>query len=236
MAGKKRKGRMGYDGGAAPHGGFSFHARQQAARGAPPPPTPGFFAPFGPPPSAPQPGAAPGFFAAFGAPPPPPGQTPAPQPAREPSVWERMFGRPAEAPKPSAAPATARAAIPAWVKPRVDPSQFFDLQGLYAYVAQQKTDPSFRVPPGSVGNIALLMVARPARDPAQMLSEVASYFRIPQAELQRHGERAWPNLVEPFLKELERALDMQKPATLPGFFRFDFAQDGSMGLAYYERG
>jgi hypothetical protein len=224
---KKHKGRMGYDGGAAPHGGFSFRDWQQAAqRGAQQPPQP-------------QPPSALSFFAPFGAPPPGaeqmPAPTPAPEPARELQWYEAVFGRPTTVAKPKAAEPT-RPSIPAWVKPRVDPSPFFDLKGLYEYVVQQRVAPGFRVPPGSVGTMQLLMISRPSQDPVKAISEIASYFRIPPAEIQRYGEQAWPALLEPFLKDMAMALDYYKPKEIPGNFVFEFAQDGSLGLSYHERG
>ncbi len=234
MAKKKPKGRMGYNGGgpAAAHpGGFSFWARQQAARQGGQPGGPGpssFFAQFGvPPPPPPMPSPI------YGAQP-PQQQQPAPQPSREPSMWEAMFGRPAEAPKPAAAPAPV--SRPGFVKARVDISRVFDIQGLYAYVVAQKAATSFRVPPGSVGLIPLVMIARPTRDAAQMIAEVAAFFQIPPTEIQRAGAQAWQVLIDPYLREVERALEIQKPKDLPGFFKIDFAEDGSLGLAYYERG
>jgi hypothetical protein len=194
--------------------GFSFHEWQRGQRG-----------------------ENPAFFDVPGAPPPRP-TPPEAAPRRERAIWETLFAPPPSEPRPAAPPPAAPkpAARPAWVRSTVDPAQFFELRGLFDYINKVKRDPSFRVPPGQYAIVPLLQIAAPSRDPTGALYEAAKFLRLPEGEVRRHRpEEAWHHVVEPFVRELERALDAVKPAEIPGFFRFDFAEDGSFGLAYYER-
>jgi len=78
-------------------------------------------------------------------------------------------------------------------------------------------------------------LARPTRDPLQAAVEVGRFFKISDAEVSRHGAQAWQYVIEPFVRELERALNLVKPAELPGSFRFDFGSDGAFALGYVEQ-
>lgn len=163
---------------------------------------------------------------------------PPPRPGEPEAFWMTFFGRPrpleeavpaAPAPRP-AAPPPRQAGQPAWVKPSVDPGQYFDLKGLFDYVRSSRQAPGWR-PPAS---LPLLQVISRTPDPVRAASLAARFFRIPESEVSRYREDAWEFVIEPFVRELERALNVTKPAEIPGAFRFEFAADGSYGLAYYE--
>lgn len=198
----------------------------------PPQQPPSIFAPFAPRGAEPPPPPPP--------PPPPRGEpgTPVPEspPGRMP--WERMFGAPTPVGRAAARPAApARpAGPPAWVRPSVDPSQFFDMKALFDHIRSQRQSAGWRA--GTY--VPLYPLARPTKDALQAASEVGRFFKLSDAEISRYGERAWQYIVEPFVRELERAMNLAKPTEIPGafrlgFFRFDPASaDESFGLAYVE--
>lgn len=183
-------------------------------------------------------GAPPSFFDAFVprerpsmVPPSPAASIPRQEPL--PSPWELLFGRPTPVGRPPVKSAVAPpkpAGPPAWVRPSVDPAQFFDLKGMFEYVRSIRQSPNWK-PPTSA---PLLPLARPTRDSLQAAVEVGHFFKISDAEISRHGAQAWQNVIEPFIRELERALNLAKPAELPGSFRFDFGSDGAFALGYVE--
>lgn len=189
----------------------------------------GIFVPFvPPPPGAPSPEDIPPRITR------PP--TPAPFPVAKPTpvrpdIWERIWGVPAGTPPPPAPTAPKPTVPPAWIRPAVDPAQYFDLNGLFNHVKGLRQAPNWTRP----AMVPLLQIARPTRDPLQAALEAGRLFRIPDAEISRHGQNAWQYVIDPFVKQLEQALNLAKPGELPGLFRFEFAGDGSFGLGYYEQ-
>lgn len=184
-------------------------------------------------------GAPPSFFEAFipherppMAPPPPAASIPQPG-APTASPWELLFGRPIPIGRPPAKPAAPPkpAGPPTWVRPSVDPGQFFDLKGMFEYVRSIRQSPNWK-PPTSA---PLLQVARPTKDAIQAAVEVGRFFKISDAEVARYGAQAWQYVIEPFVRELERALNLLKPAELLGSFKFDFGSDGAFALGYVEQ-
>jgi len=148
------------------------------------------------------------------------------------SMWERMFGVPTPAARTVAPPKAAapKAPAPAFVRPAVDPGQYYDVKALFEYVRGVRQDPAWR-PPASV---PLQQLARPTQDPLQAALEVGRFFKMDPAELSKYGPNAWQYLVEPFVRSVAQAVNLAKPPDLPGSFQFTFANDGSFGFGYVE--
>lgn len=153
-----------------------------------------------------------------------------PQPA--PSIWELMYG-PATpiGPRQAAKPAPVRTApSQSFLRPTVEVDKYINTEGLFSFVRDVKKDPNWR----AGVEVPIMTLANPSADPMQVTYEVAQQFKLPEADLNRYGTNAWQYLVEPFIKQLEKALNLKKPQDLPGTFKFQFGRDRSFGLSYGE--
>lgn len=171
------------------------------------------------------------------------GITPKDQPQPEPqgaglpttgpgSLWELMYGPPQKIGPRTAtkAPPPRPAAQQTFMRPTVDVDKYMDTKGLFEFVRKMKADPAWR----AGIEAPLLTLANPSTDPMQVTFEVAQQFKLPEAEIQRYGANAWQYLIEPFVRQLEKSLNLMKPSELPGTFKFQFGRDRSYGLSYGE--
>lgn len=148
------------------------------------------------------------------------------------SFWWMMYGPPTPVGRPAATKAAAPKAAPTqtFLRPTVEVEKFINLEGLFQFVQDLRKDPNWR--PGV--EVPIMPLANPSQDPVQITMEIARQFKIPDAELARYGANAWQYVVEPFLKQIERAINIKKPRELPGNFKFQFGTDRSFGLSYGE--
>jgi hypothetical protein len=155
------------------------------------------------------------------------------EPSRGPlSFWEVMFG-PAEpvGPRPIATPPPVRQApSQSFLRPTIDVDKYFETKELFDYVRTIRKEPGWR----AGMEVAILPLAAATQDPMQTTFEVAQQFKIAEAELARYGDNAWQYVVEPFLRQVEKALNLKKPSDVPGQFKFQFGRDRSFGLSYGE--
>ena len=149
------------------------------------------------------------------------------------SLWWLMYGPPTPINRPSLpkAPAPKVAPSQSFLRPSVDVDKYINTEGLFEFVRTNlKKDPNWR--PGV--EAAVLTLANPSADPNQIIMDITRELRIPENDIVRAGANAWQQVVEPFVRQLERALNLKKPADLPGTFKFQFGRDRSYGLSYGE--
>lgn len=116
--------------------------------------------------------------------------------------------------------------------PVVDPKNWFNLEAITQAARQVRADQRFK----KGHPVALVQIAPASPNEMARAAHLIRFFRIPKQEVDRHpGESIWSALLHPFLDELSYAINVAKPAELPGDFGFQAAPNGSFWLAYMER-
>lgn len=185
-----------------------------------PPPPPSFFDPYGGLPRDPSSGA-----------PPPSGEQP-PAAGAGGYFWEQMFGQPVPVGRGAAKTTTPQMPTqPGFIRPSVDVGKYFDLNALFEHIKSVKKSPTWKPPTTA----PLVSLAEPTTDDFLRSIHVGRFFNLPDGEINRYGANAWRYMILPFIQKVEQALNLKKPADLPGSFKFDFASDGSFGLGYIEQ-
>lgn len=165
--------------------------------------------------------------------PPPSGEG---QPAAGPGgvFWEQgaeqMFGRPVPVGRGAVKPEAPKIPTEQFIRPSVDVGKYFTLDKIFEHLGKIRKTAEWRPP--TVAPITEL--AAPERDDFLRSLLVGRFFSLPDAEINRHGANAWRYYILPFLKRVEQALNIQKPEDLPGYFKFNFDNDGVFGLGYFE--
>ena len=156
------------------------------------------------------------------------------------NLWEQLYGRPgppASGPgsQPPSLPPPAAAGRP--MPPIIDARHWFDIPAVWSYIGQNIGDPRFRV----IGRepvtmmIPLFEITKPTHDVREAIIAIAKYLGLPDAPFRGPDlEGAWHRVLVPVIVELERQINLEKPASFRGSVRFDFTPEGGYFMSYYQ--
>lgn len=115
-------------------------------------------------------------------------------------------------------------------RPEVDPGEWFDLDAVWNAVQELRQKKQF----AKGKAFAILSITSPTKDVDKRREDLMRFFRISREEADQYGARIWEDLFHPFMKELSRAMNREKPKDIPGGVDFQETSDGSIWLAYFE--
>ncbi len=172
-------------------------------------------------------------------------------PSRPLTPWERVYGEaeiPGESPvtPPSAPPPPPKEPRPgAFIHrphPSADASRYFDIRAIWAYVLSEREKPESisRRPGGITREVPVERITDPP-DPGDrdsfrtVLLKLAAFFGLPEAEVKyRNEDAAWNQYLDPFITELERQMNLERPPGIPGQLYLTADKQGGFWIAYFE--